>query len=190
MKYRTDIDLWKSLKSGDLASFEYIYHANYKDLFYYGLKLSGKRDVTEDCIHDLFVQMWANREVINEVHSLKPYLLKCFRRRLFKMVSQGDVAVCDNPLGRNEHLLSRSAEDNIIEGESVYERKKIVLSAMKSLTKRQREAIHLRYFMGFDNKEICAVMNLQYQTIRNLICEGIKALRFEIEQPAASRYQS
>ena len=189
MKYRTDIELWRSIKNGDVATFEYVYHTYYKDLYYYGLKLSNEANVTEDCIHDLFVQIWSNKTTINEVHSIKPYLIKCFRRRLLTMLTQDLHTVDYEKISLRDEYRHQSAEDTLISIESKSETKAKLSSVMDKLTRRQREAIHLKFFMGFDYDEICTVMNLQYQTVRNLICESIKVMRIILEQPVKTKYQ-
>lgn len=181
MKERTDIELWRSIKNGDVATFEYVYLAYYKDLYYYGLKLSHEPNVTEDCIHDLFIQIWANKTTINEVHSIKPYLIKCFRRRLLTMLTQDLHTVDYEKISMRDGYRHQSAEDTLISVESKVESKAKLSSAMDRLTRRQREAIHLKFLMGLDYDEICTVMNLQYQTVRNLICESIKVMKNIIE---------
>ncbi|MFD2933788.1 sigma factor [Spirosoma flavum] len=40
--------------------------------------------VVEDCIQELFLQLWQNRSNINETDSVKHYLLKALRHHVFQ----------------------------------------------------------------------------------------------------------
>ena len=76
-----------------------------------------------------------------------------------------------------EYPQTQSTEDAIIIDESMQKMKAELTTAIDNLTRRQREVIHLKYFMNLDYDEICEIMGLKYQTVRNLICESMKALR-------------
>ena len=48
---------------------------------------------------------------------------------------------------------------------------------MGELSDRQREAIYLRYVSGLSYEELSEVLQLNYQSARNLIHRGIEKLR-------------
>ena len=52
-----------------------------------------------------------------------------------------------------------------------------LLGALNRLSKRQREALYLRFFDGFSYERIAEVMSLNTQSIRNLIFNALKVLR-------------
>ena len=113
MKHLSDIDLWKSIKKGDIEAFKYVYNRYYKDLYYYGLKLSNEVNTTKDCIHDLFIQIWSKKATANEIKSIKSYLMTCFRRRLIKMLNEGNKLDAFEYRQLVDHQ-TQSAEDAII----------------------------------------------------------------------------
>ncbi|GAB3171094.1 RNA polymerase sigma factor [Telluribacter humicola] len=45
------------------------------------------------------------------------------------------------------------------------------------MSKRQKEAVYLRYFENMSNEEIATVMRVKYQTATNLIHEALSSLR-------------
>ena len=48
---------------------------------------------------------------------------------------------------------------------------------MQQLSSRQREAIFLKFYEEMDYQEVAAAMDINYQSVRNLIFNGIKKLR-------------
>jgi Sigma-70, region 4. len=51
---------------------------------------------------------------------------------------------------------------------------------MKTLTSRQREAIYLRYIREVPLEDIASMLNMNYQSTRNLIHRSILKLRKEL----------
>lgn len=158
-----------------------LYHLHYNDLFYYGLKLSGSKDITKDCIQDLFLQFWSSSEQLSDVRSIKAYLLKCLRRRIF--FSIGKEKKCINIPGvLNQFEVSTdSVEEVIIRSESESEIEGKLRIARGELTIRQQEVIFLKYHLGYNYDMICEIMDIKYQSVRNLLSEAIKLLRIKLE---------
>jgi len=184
-KNYTDSELWMYMKNGDMESLSKIYNKYFFDLFHYGLKISGDENLTRDCIHDLFFQLWSRKNVTNQVFKVKPYLLQCFRRRIIKQLRQNKdsmISACQELFYEQES----SHESHLIEDESYKESVNKILFALQNLTRRQQEAVHLKYYMELEYNEICEIMNLQYQSVRNLISEGIKKMREILKETSSS----
>ena len=49
--------------------------------------------------------------------------------------------------------------------------------ALQQLSDRQREAVYLKYEKGLSYDEICTIMDINYQSARNLVATAIKSLR-------------
>jgi DNA-directed RNA polymerase specialized sigma subunit, sigma24 homolog len=60
------------------------------------------------------------------------------------------------------------------------DQKKELSRAMKTLTSRQREAIYLRYIREVPLEDIASMLNMNYQSTRNLIHRSILKLRKEL----------
>ena len=63
---------------------------------------------------------------------------------------------------------------------------KIIKDAIKNLPGRQKEAIYLKYFFEFSNREIADIMVLEYQSTSNLLQKAIKTLSGSIHQQKLS----
>jgi RNA polymerase sigma factor (sigma-70 family) len=56
---------------------------------------------------------------------------------------------------------------------AIVELKKII----KQLSPREREIVYLKYFQQFNNKEIAKLLDIKYQTVRNILANAIIKLR-------------
>lgn len=88
-----------------------------------------------------------------------------------------------NKFDSSEPQLELQASDepnflvSLIEDEEDSHKKSKLAKAMSQLSNRQREAIYLKYAEGLDYDQICEHMELQYQSVRNLVSTGINRLK-------------
>lgn len=170
-------ELWKELINGNKDAFMQIYSNHYPILFSYGLKLSGDRELTRDCIQEVFIEIWTRREKLREVWSVKSYLLTIFRRTILKKLEveykKVGIDPDSNPVGQIEF----SHEDFLIKKQGADEWKKKLLFALGKLPQRQKEIIYLRFFDNLDYQEISEITTLNYQVVRNQVYKAMLKLK-------------
>ena len=169
-----ELENWNKIKNGNYRSFEKVFKAYYNDLYSYGMKLSGDSALTKDIIEEMFTYICANRQNINEVFSLKAYLLKCFRNRFLKALPK------QNKLAGENHIevdFDCSCEEFIIQNETNKSKAKKLKNALQNLSERQKEVIFLKYYIGLNYTEIEKHMGIRYQSIRNTVHQAISKLR-------------
>ena len=76
-----------------------------------------------------------------------------------------------------------SLEQRLILEELAAERLHQLHQTIQKLPSRQKEVIHLRYFQNLKTEEIAEVLNINYQSVSNLLYKGIKTLRQHINSP-------
>ncbi len=162
-------------------SLKELYYRHYNDLYYYGLKLSGSKELTRDCIQDLFLQFWSNCDQLSEVRSIKAYLLKCLRRKIFFSIGKERRNSNLNMLIKPNEASMSSVEDTIISSESEYILEQKINKARQELTTRQQEVLYLKYHLGYTYSMICEIMDIKYQSVRNLLSESIKLMRLKMD---------
>ena len=178
MKNLTDYDLWSSLKSGDLKAFSTLFKIYYPLLHNYGLKLSNYNEqLTEDCLQEFFIYVYEHRENLADLNSIKPYLYVSFRRSLFREIKKASKMINYDD---TEHVfveINFSIEDVIIEQEIDTLKKGNLTKLLNELPKRQKEVLYLKYYSDLNIDEIAKVLEINYQSVLNLIHKGIKKLR-------------
>jgi RNA polymerase sigma factor (sigma-70 family) len=109
------------------------------------------------------------------VESVKTYLLQALKFKLYKSFRTRkffyDVDQTDNA------VFELSQETFIIDKEKDLEKTGNILSAMNTLPARQKELVYLKIYKGLSYEEVSAIMEINYQAVRNLLCQALKTLR-------------
>ncbi len=170
-----DILLWSRFKNGDEESFVSIFKNYYSDLFNYGCKITGDISVVEDCIQDLFIDLWRSNNKA-EIISLNAYLFTAFKFKLLKSINKSGKIISFND-GLHENDFEISKEMLLINAQENKEMTLKIFSAMQQLSSRQKEIIYLKFYQELSYEEISAVMKINYQAVRNLVYQSIKVLK-------------
>ena len=70
----------------------------------------------------------------------------------------------------------------MIEDQIVLEQNYVVSKALQALTKRQQEAIHLKFYSNLSYKEVATMMSISVDSIYNLISKAIDSLQHELNK--------
>jgi RNA polymerase sigma factor (sigma-70 family) len=170
----TDNELWEAFKKGDSALLGELFLRYYKPLYQYGSKSTNDQVILEDCIQELFLELGQNTSQ-TEVHYLKGYLFKAFKYKLHRMLARKNKFTHQEI--DDEFHFELSHDTLIIKEEENREQKERVLNAFSKLSNRQKEIIYLKYYQQLNYDEISEVMNINYQTARNLLHKSILSLR-------------
>lgn len=172
--------LWQRFKAGEETAFAQLYQLHIQALLSYGQKITADRSLLHDAIHDLFVELWDNRERIADVTSVRYYLLKSLRYKLLRNLgNKPPVVDLDklDPLGTES-----TVEQELLQLEDIQLRTEQLKKALALLPKRQQEAIHLRYFQNLSNEEVAQVMGVNYQSACKFIYTALKTLKDILRQ--------
>lgn len=169
---------WKSLTEGDKDSFLTLYRTYYQALFCYGFSLAMDKDLTKDCIQELFVEIWCTRSSLNkDVTNVRAYLFTWLRRKISRELSRlGKVADFDHHT-EEPGSIQDSYEDLLIAFQQSDEKREQLRCALAKLTKRQLEIIKLKFFDNLSYRAIAQQKSLAPRTVYNIVYESIRVLR-------------
>lgn len=178
LKYERDSDtlLWKDFLAGDEKAFENIYRVYVKPLYQYGSKFTLNKEVVLDSIQDLFVELFIHRQNLGETDNIKLYLYVSLKRKLTRTLRKNNL-VQSFPDNELTFLSDYSLENEIFDNESEIKKINELNKALNMLTSRQKEAIYLKFVCRLKYEEIAQIMDLNYQSVRNLVCRAIEKLR-------------
>lgn len=167
--------LWAHFKSGDTASFVSLFRNYYGDLFNYGCKITDDHSLIEDCIQDLFLDLWRTNGKADIV-SLKAYFFSAFKFKLTKAITKANRTRALNS-SFDENKFEISHELFMINDQEDQLLKNKVYNAINELSPRQKEIIYLKFHEGLSYEEVSEIMGLNYQASRNLIYQAVKVLK-------------
>lgn len=176
-----DSVLWQKFREGDPLAFEQLLRNYYRPLFDYGRRFVSDRDVLKDLVHDLFLHLWERRESLGKTDHIKPYLLTSLRNRIFKNSSRPearpDIFLALEHTSEDFHETANSIESELILTEFAAEKLSRIQHIIQSLTPRQQEIIHLKFYQDLSNERIAEILNISRPATANLLYESLKMFR-------------
>ena len=178
-----DYQLWQQFKQGDRHAFNLIYEKYIYNLYSYGAKITTDKALIEDCIHDLMVELWQQKENLRAVpqedtHSVKFYLFKSLKRKLIRALQKKNKQATPTESLQNYNFqISFSHEFHLLIRQLDEDRKKHLAAALQQLSKREKEIIYLRFYDGLSYEEIASLMEISLKTAYNSVHNAIGHLR-------------
>lgn len=170
--------LWNSFKSGNKDALSRIYNEHVKYLIHYGFRICREQAIIEDCVQDLFVELWRKRNSLGDNDSIRKYLTVAFRRKLIRAVQKEQKS---NPIDpqTDDYLfdVELDIEKMIVDKEISDEKAQQIKEAFQALSARQKEVIYLKFYEEKSYDEIAEIMDISYQSLRNLVSSGLRVLR-------------
>ncbi|HEX5170720.1 MAG TPA: sigma-70 family RNA polymerase sigma factor [Cyclobacteriaceae bacterium] len=174
--------LWENFKKGNELAFSIIYKRHIQRLYNYGMHTCKNKDLVLDCLQELFAKLWERRETVSSVGSVNFYLFKSFRRLLINKIVAGKKFSIPNPLAAQAYFeFIPSVEESLIEDELKVQQTDRLRASIKSLSKRQREALFLKFFNELSYHEVASIMDLRVDSVYNLISKAIDILRRKLK---------
>lgn len=172
-----DAQLWQQLKSGDKNALEEIFRKESDALCKYGKKFTHDKDLIADCLQDLFVELWRTKETIGLTDNIRKYLFVSFRRKLIKDLNKWNKTQTLDPETDLKNEVTFSVENTWIEKEEMTLKSESLTTAIGKLSSRQQEILYLKFYSEMDYDQIIEIMDLNYQSARNLVTRALDALR-------------
>ncbi len=173
-----EILAWEKFRGGDESAFSEIYQNFVQPLYSYSMGITSDKELIKDCLHDLFVELWKNHSNLGPTTSVKYYLMASIKRKLIRQM--------DGQLRSLNHYTNYSIENvenyhsqefNMIKSEDDFCTNRLLNKSLSKLSKRQREAITLKYFQNMDTDQISDFMKINHQSVYNLIFGALRILK-------------
>ncbi|MFV0419052.1 MAG: RNA polymerase sigma factor [Dysgonomonas sp.] len=174
--------LWNNFLSGDEEAYSDIYKKYVQILFKYGLQFTTDRELVKDCIQDVFEKIHKNRNKLGQTDNIKLYLFVVLKNSLFNILKRekGRVQTIESMDNESDDP-NDTAENQLIQKEENYRTEEKVKFIFSLLTPRQREAMYYRFVECMSINDIATIMDMNYQSIQNLIQRSIKKVRKGVE---------
>lgn len=179
--YRTvdDSTLWSNLKNGDEKAFSTLFEKYYEHLIRYGNSLSPFPEKVQDCVQDVFADVWLYRQTVQDTVVVKAYLLSSVRKRLARLRERDHIFKKTDSVDSIEFLYEFSIEHQLIADEATLDQVTHLNKLINELPSRQKEALHLRYHQGLVVEQIAEMLEVNYQSANNLLHRALLNLRKE-----------
>ena len=173
-----EVAIWDQFRSGDQKAFTELYQYFVQPLYSYSMGVTNDKELIKDCLHDLFVELWRNHATIGSTTSVKYYLMASIKRKLIRHLE----TQLKNQNHHSNYMLDNmdsdySQESILIKYEEEIRTNKQLAICLNMLSKRQREAISLRFFQNMDTDQISDSMKINPQSVYNLIFGALRIMK-------------
>lgn len=174
-----DSILWSNLKEDDKKAFSLLFEKYYEHLVRYGNSFSPFAEKVQDCVQDVFTDVWVYRQSLNDSVVVKAYLLSSVRKRIARLQERDHIFRQTTSMDSIEFLFDFSVEHQLIADEATAEKVSHLNKLLNDLPARQKEALYLRYHQGITVEQIADMLQVNYQSANNLLHRALLNLRKE-----------
>lgn len=171
--------IWDAFKGGDEPAFIWIYKHYSKALYDHGCKYTPDKELVRDCLQDFFIYLRKNRIGFGDTTSIKLYLFKAFKRRIIEYLKKNSCRFSLKDLSESSQCqVEASIEaiyiNNQIKAEQLYKLNK----ALRTLDRKEQEAIYYFYFKGLSYKKIAELFKFSHvSSARRVMYRSLRQLR-------------
>ena len=174
-----DNELWSQLKAGDEKAFSILFKKYYGYLIQYGNSFLPIAEKVQDCVQDVFTDIWVYRHSLSDSVVVKAYLLSSVRKRIVRLQQRDRIFNKSTSMDSVTFLFDFSVEQQLISDELTAGKVKHLNKLLNDLSARQKEALYLRYHHGLSVDQIAGILNVNYQSASNLLHRALINIRKE-----------
>ena len=174
-----EIHLLERIRAGDSDAFDAVFRANYAALVGSAERILGRRDVAEEIVQDVMLELWRRRETLAVEDSLRGYLFRATRNRSLNHLRHGAIEKRAEPeLAANRAENGSSAHAALVEEEIEV----AVKRAVADLPARCREVFELSRMHGLRYSEIATTLGISVKTVEAQMGKALRLLRERLAQ--------
>ncbi len=162
---------------GDTKALAILYFEVFDSLYSYGTKFTPNKEIVEDSIQNLFVDLLGSKKKLAKVINVKHYIFKSLKYLILKELARKNHLLDNVDLSNAPFLVASSVEKSIINNEETDSKSKLLSLVYDKLGKKEKEAIYLKYNCGFNYPEIANILQINIESSRTLVYRAIKKIR-------------
>ncbi|SMG44830.1 RNA polymerase sigma-70 factor, ECF subfamily [Sphingobacterium psychroaquaticum] len=173
----TDIELVRLLRNGDHDALERIYKRYHHVLYSHAYRRLPDREEVRDILHEIFINLWQNRDTFFITSSLSAYLYAAVRSRVLNVVRNQKV--------RDSYAQSLQAfmDEGVEVTETKFREKeliRLVEQEVRALPTQMRIIFEMSRFQERSHKEVAEELNISPQTVRTQVRNALRILRVKL----------
>ncbi|MDO5979080.1 RNA polymerase sigma factor [Flavivirga spongiicola] len=174
MNFISDDEILQILKKGDEKSISILHEKYSEELFISAYNMLKNKEICEDILQEVFINIWNKRGHLNIKTSLKSYLYASVMYGVYgyyrKNSDKMNVELLE---GFNTHVQQSNPETKLIQREIIAQ----INSIIESLPEKCRLVFEMSRNEQLSHKEIAEKLNISTKTIETHITKALKAIR-------------
>lgn len=134
--------------------------------------------LAEDVVHDVFLNMWKNRDSLKIVGSIESYLYQAVRHRISNVYREESRAILEND--ETFTSIPSPCETSHESDRAMLERE--VVRALSTLSERCRQVFELHRLRERSYEEIAEILGIAEPTVRRHMARAVEVLREALKE--------
>lgn len=170
--------LIKELKAGDKKAFTVLFDYYSPHILQFCRSYIKNIQDVEEIVEDVFISLWENRKKLRATESVKPFLVINARNKILNHIRKQINSPVYEDYMENHHDNLLNMNDSNLEYE---EFEKSIIAVIDSLPSTQNKVIKMSRLENLSNPEIAHNLNLNIQTVKNALSQGLKTIREKVK---------
>ena len=173
-----ELDWLHRIMKNDEKALALLMRKYYSDLYNYASRFTPDDQLIKDCIQEVFISLWQRRQTVGVILSPKFYFLRAIKNKVLKSLDSVHRKMGQQAPPEDYDFCHEFSIEKIIIAREVSDQNAARLKAILALlSKREKEVIYLKYYQYLDNTQIAELMNVNRQSVYNLLHEAIRKLK-------------
>ena len=168
----------QQIKEGDVQAYERVFRQYYPLLCIYAAGITGRIDIAEEIVQELFYVLWRDRERLNITFSFKSYLYGSVRNRSLHYCEHREVIERHRNNAADGIIPQSPSPQDIMEYKEL---EFLLLCTIRKLPPRRLDIFRMHRIDGKKYAEIASLLSISVKTVEAEMTRALKALRKEVE---------
>jgi RNA polymerase sigma-70 factor, ECF subfamily len=182
---QTDIDVFLSLRAGNLDALGILYDRYGALVYRLALRILGNKQEAEDLTQDIFISLTRSAAYDGKRGTMYTFLMILTRSRAIDRIRK--TRSQQQSLQKWSYLVSDQSPDNPMDKATNIEINGIVHEALQLLPAKQRQVLEMAYYDGQSQSEIAKNLDIPLGTIKSWARQGLIGLRKILKDVGNSR---
>ena len=172
-----DFLLFGKIKDGNVGAFETLFRLYYLPLCRYAASLTGRTDVAEDVVQDVFFLLWKERAAWHVRCSVGSYLYGAVRNQSLRYLEKERLHE-----RYSAGMPSADAEPSPHDWMEYNELQRIIDQTLEVLPDRRRQIFRMHRMDGLKYSEIAGRLNVSIKTVEAEMTKAGRQLKHNVEK--------
>ncbi|MCO5287228.1 MAG: RNA polymerase sigma factor [Chitinophagaceae bacterium] len=168
------VDIWEKIAQGDKGAYEELYFFLFRKFFDYGKKITDDEALIEDAAQEALITLWRKRNELHTIQYPKTYFYTTFRYSLYDRLRKQNKLVA---IKSEDDRQDNTTEESFFRKDHEKHLSNSLQAAFESLTERQREAIHLRFYEELPYEEVASIMGITQKATYKIVARALLQLK-------------
>jgi RNA polymerase sigma-70 factor (ECF subfamily) len=173
----SDQELVSLLNKGDQSAYTEIYNRYHAVLYIHVFNKIRIRETARDIVHDLFSNVWLQREHFKLQSTLAAYLYSAVRYRVFDLLSHRKVESKYIDSIREFADKGHCITDHLIREKQLIE---MINREIAALPSKMRQVFELSRSGNLSHRQVAELLNLSEKTVKKQVNNSLKILRSKL----------